>query len=218
MRRPRTPLRAELPLILFLGFLWMVVWQDFHVGTLIIGAVFGTVIVRVFYLPPLRGSGRFNIVWGLAFTLRFLARMVAASFQVAWFTVTPGPRVRNSIISVQLRSHDDFIMTLTGHALELVPGSLVIDVDRTTATLYLHCLNVTDDVDAERIRQDALRTEALLIRCCGNRSDLAVVKAERRLGRVSGLSKTERDRPSALDASLRSEGPAEQPRGRRDDA
>lgn len=194
MKRPKTPLRRELPLIIALGVLWMVIWQDFTVGTLIIGAVYGAIIVRVFYLPPVRGSGRINVAWGLMFTLRFLARMVAASFQVAWLTVARGPRVRNSIISVQLRSHDDFIMTLTGHALALVPGSLVIDVDRTTATLYLHCLNVDDDVDAERIRQDALRTEGLLIRTCGSHSDLAVVNAERRLGRVSGLSKTERDR------------------------
>lgn len=218
MKRPKTPLKLELPLICFLGFFWMAIWQDFTLGTFLIGAIYATIIVRVFYLPPLRGSGRLNLWWGLVFTLRFLVKMIAASFQVSWIAVAVGPKVKNSIISVQLRSHDDFIMTLTGHALALVPGSLVIDVDRTTATLYLHCLNVTDDVDAERIRQDALRTEALLIRCCGNRSDLAVVKAERRLGRVSGLSKTERDRPSALDASLRSEGPAEQPRGRRDDA
>ena len=103
--------------------------------------------------------------------------------------------MRNRIISVQLRSHDDLMVTLVGHSLALVPGSLVLDVDRTTATLYLHCLGVTDDHGAEKIRQDALRTEALLIRTSGNLSDLAVVRAERRLGRVSGLSKTERDAP-----------------------
>ncbi|GAA1183653.1 Na+/H+ antiporter subunit E [Nesterenkonia xinjiangensis] len=213
MKRPRTPLPLELPLIAFLSFLWMALWQDFTLGTLIVGAVLGTAVVRLFYLPPLRGSGRINIWWVLVFTLRFLAKMVAASFQVAWIAVVRGPKVRNSIISVQLRSHDDFIVTVTGHALALVPGSLVIDVDRTTATLYLHCLNVTDDHDAERIRQDALHTEALVLRSCGNRSDLAVVKAEKRLGRVSGFSKTERDQAiptrSAAPASARQRrGPA----------
>lgn len=195
MRRPKTPLRLELPLILFLGFFWMAVWQSFELGTLIIGLVYAVIIVRLFYLPPLRGSGRINLFWGLVFLVRFLGKMVYASFQVSWIAVVKGPRVRNSIISIQLRSHDDLIVTLTGHSLALVPGSLVIDVDRTTATLYLHALNVTDDTDAERIRQDALRTEALIIRTCGNRSDLAVVKAERRLGRMAGFSKTERDAP-----------------------
>lgn len=193
MKRPKTPLKIELPLIAFLGFLWMALWQQFDLGTLIIGLVYGAVIVRVFYLPPLRGTGRINLLWGLIFTVRFLGKMVLASFQVSWIAVRRGPTVHNRIISVQLRSHDDLLVTLVGHSLALVPGSLVLDVDRTTATLYLHCLGITDDHGAENIRQDALRTEALLIRTCGNLSDLAVVRAERRLGRVSGLSRTERD-------------------------
>jgi multicomponent Na+:H+ antiporter subunit E len=137
------------------------------------------------------------------FTARFLVKTVTASFQVSWLSVVTGPRVRNSVISVQLRSHDDLIVTLTGHTLSLVPGSLVLDVDRTTATLYLHALDVTSDEDAEKIRLDALTTEALIIRTCGSRSDLAVVKAEKRLGRMSGFSKTEREAP------FRRHGPAE---------
>jgi len=203
MKRPKTPLKLELPLIAFLGFFWMAIWQDFTLGTLIIGVVYATIIVRVFYLPPLRGSGRLNPFWALVFALRFLGKMVAASFQVSWIAIATGPRVKNSVISVQLRSHDDLMVTLTGHALSLVPGSLVLDVDRTTATLYLHALDVTSDEDAENIRQDALKTEALIIRTCGSRSDLAVVRAEKRLGRVSGFSKTERDAP------FRRHGPAQ---------
>lgn len=195
MKRPKTPLKLELPLIAFLGFFWMAIWQDFTLGTLLIGVVYATIIVRLFYLPPLRGSGRLNPLWGLVFAARFLMKMIAASFQVSWISIVVGPKVRNSIISVQLRSHDDLIVTLTGHSLALVPGSLVLDVDRTTATLYLHTLDVKSDEDAEKIRQDALKTEALIILTCGNRSDVAVVKAEKRLGRMSGFSKTERDAP-----------------------
>ncbi|GAA1817811.1 Na+/H+ antiporter subunit E [Nesterenkonia flava] len=202
MRRPKTPLKLELPLILFLGVFWMALWQSFTVGTFIIGVVYAVIAVRLFYLPPLRGSGRINPLWGLVFLSRFLVKMVYASFQVSWIAVSKGPRVRNSIISIQLRSHDDLIITLTGHSLALVPGSLVLDVDRTTATLYLHALNVTDDADAEKIRQDALRTEALIIRTCGNRSDVAVIKAERRLGRVAGFSKTERETPLPAPGAL----------------
>ncbi|GAB3848303.1 Na+/H+ antiporter subunit E [Nesterenkonia populi] len=197
MRRPRTPLRLELPLILVLGIVWMALWQSFELGTFIIGVIYATIIVRVFYLPPLRGTGRVNPFWGLVFLLRFLGKMVWASFEVSWIAVWKGPRVRNSITSIQLRSHDDLMVTLTAHALALVPGSVVVDIDRTTATLYLHVLNVTDDADAEKVRQDALATEALLIRVLGNRSDLAVIKAEKRLGRVAGLSKTEREAPIA---------------------
>lgn len=197
MRRPRTPLKLELPLILVLGVVWMALWQSFQLGTFVIGVVYATIIVRLFYLPPLRGTGRLNVLWGAAFLVRFLGKMVWASFEVSWIAIVKGPRVRNSITSIQLRSHDDLMITLTSHALALVPGSVVVDIDRTTATLYLHVLNVTDDADAEKVRQDALATEALLIRVLGSQSDLAVVRAEKRLGRVAGLSKTEREAPVA---------------------
>ncbi|MGO1548976.1 MAG: Na+/H+ antiporter subunit E [Nesterenkonia sp.] len=195
MRRPKTPLKLELPLILFLGFFWMVVWQSFEVGTFILGVVYGAIVVRVFYLPPLRRSGRINPFWGLVQMTRFLGKMFIASFQVSWLAVVKGPRIRNSIIGIQLRSHDDLITTLTGHFLALVPGSLVVDVDRTTGSLYLHVINITDDAAAEAIRNDALRTEKLFIRTLGNPSDLAVVKAESRLKRTASLSKAERDTP-----------------------
>ena len=197
MRRPKTPLKLDLPLIVFLGFFWMAVWQSFELGTFILGMVYGAIIVRVFYLPPLRRSGRINIFWALVQMTRFLGKMFLASFQVSWLAVVKGPRIRNSIIGIQLRSHDDLIGTLTGHFLALVPGSLVVDVDRTTATLYLHVINITDDAAVEALRADALRTEKLFIRTLGNRSDLAVVKSETRLQRTAGLSQTERETPAA---------------------
>lgn len=195
MRRPKTPLALELPLILFLGFFWMAVWQSFDLGTFILGLIYGGIIVRVFYLPPLRRSGRLSIFWMLVQTVRFLGKMFLASFQVSWLAVVKGPRIRNSIIGIQLRSHDDLLITLTGHFLALVPGSLVVDVDRTTATLYLHVINVYNDAEADGVRRDALRTEALFIRALGNRSDLAVVKAEARMKRSAGLIKAEREAP-----------------------
>lgn len=191
MRRPRTPLRLEMPLIAFLTFLWMAVWRDFTLGTLLVGLVLGTAIVRVFYLPPLRGTGRFNLFWWVVFAGRFLGRMVFASFQVAWLAVVRGPRVRSAIVAVQLRSHDDFLVTMVGHAVVLVPGSLVLDVDRTTTTLYLHCLDFRGPEDADRVRRSVLRDEALLIRAGGTPSDLAGIRAEKRLGRTPGLSPAE---------------------------
>ncbi len=195
MKRPKTPLKIELPLILFLSVLWMSVWESFTIGTFLIGLAYATFVVRMFYLPALRGTGRVNVFWATVYALRFLLKMTFASFQVAWMAVVKGPRVRNSIVAVQLRSHDDLIVTLTSHTLALIPGSLVVEVDRTTATLYLHALDTTTQEQIDALKRDALRTEALMIRSCGNRSDNALVKAEHRLGRSAGLTPEERRRP-----------------------
>ena len=81
-------------------------------------------------------------------------------------------------MAVALRSHSDFLVTATGHAISLIPGSLVLEVDRSTSTLYLHCLNVGTAEDAEAVRRNVRATEAWLIRIMGSSKDLAALKAE----------------------------------------
>jgi multicomponent Na+:H+ antiporter subunit E len=102
--------------------------------------------------------------------------VVTASVSVAWDAITKGPNIVNSVVAVQLRSHDDLIVTLTGHALALVPGSLVIDVDRPSSTLFLHVLDAEDAEAVERFRSEALSTEAAIVRAIGTKADLALVK------------------------------------------
>jgi multicomponent Na+:H+ antiporter subunit E len=170
--RQRIPLLTELPLIIWLVLVWGALWQDFGPGNLVFGAVIAYAVVNFFYLPPVELSGRFNPLWAAAFLGRFLAQLVTASIQVLWLAVAEGPRLRNAVVAVPLRSHSDFLVTATGHAISLIPGSLVLEVDRSTSTLYLHCLNVTEERDADAIRRDVRATEAWLIRVMGTRTEL----------------------------------------------
>ena len=134
--------------------------------------------VNLFYLPPVGLGGRLNPVAGALFAAKFVYHVAVASFQVLWLAVATGPRIRNAVLAVKLRTHSDLILTATGHAISLIPGSLVVDVDRSCSTLYLHCLNVNGPQDARAFRRQVLRIEADLIRVFGNREELALVRAE----------------------------------------
>ncbi|MHA7220338.1 Na+/H+ antiporter subunit E [Arthrobacter sp. MDT1-48-3] len=178
MSRQHIPLVTELPLVIWLVLVWGALWQDFSPGNLVFGAVLAYVVVNFFYLPPVELTGRFNVLWLIPFLGRFLVKLVTASADVFWLALTRGPRLRNAVVAVTLRSHSDFLVTATGHAISLIPGSLVLEVDRSTSTLYLHCLNVDSPEDAEAIRRDVLTTEAWLVRIMGTRADLASLRAE----------------------------------------
>jgi multicomponent Na+:H+ antiporter subunit E len=180
--RQRIPLVTELPLIIWLVLVWGALWQDFSPGNLVFGAVIAYAVVNFFYLPPVELSGRFNVLWAAAFLGRFLAQLVTASFQVFWLAVAKGPSLRNAVVAVQLRSRSDFLVTATGHAISLIPGSLVLEVDRSTSTLYLHCINITGDQAAEAVRRDVLATESWLIRMMGTRAELDRLKGEEARG------------------------------------
>jgi multicomponent Na+:H+ antiporter subunit E len=178
MTRQRIPLITELPLVIWLVLVWGALWQDFGPGNLVFGALIAYAVVNFFYLPPVELTGRFNVLWVVPFLGRFLYELVTASLQVFWLAVSKGPSLRNAVVAVPLRSSSDFLVTATGHAISLIPGSLVLEVDRSTSTLYLHCLNVTDDAGADAIRRDVRATEAWLIRIMGSRADLAALRTE----------------------------------------
>ncbi|MEC5198707.1 multicomponent Na+:H+ antiporter subunit E [Arthrobacter sp. PL16] len=181
MSRQHIPLITELPLVIWLVIVWGALWQDFGPGNLVFGAVIAYAVVNFFYLPPVELTGRFNVLWVVPFLGRFLLQLVTASVEVFWLAVSKGPKLRNAVVAVKLRSHSDFLVTATGHALSLIPGSLVLEVDRSTSTLYLHCLNVASEEDAEAIRRDVRATEAWLIRIMGTRADFAALRAEEAL-------------------------------------
>ncbi len=77
-----------------------------------------------------------------------------------------------------LRSHSDLLVTATGHVISLIPGSLVVEVDRSTSTLYIHGINVRDAQDVARLRKEVRDTEAGLIRIMGSKEELSALNQE----------------------------------------
>ncbi|MFF2297946.1 Na+/H+ antiporter subunit E [Arthrobacter sp. NPDC058127] len=178
MSRKRISFRTELPLLVWLVVVWGALWRDFSPGNLVFGALIAVVVARVFYLPPVELSGRFNVLRAIPFAVVFLGKVVAASFQVMYLAAFRGPSVTNAVVAVPLRSHSDLMVTATGHVISLIPGSLVVEVDRSTSTLYIHGLNVRNDVDTAKLRKEVQDTEASLIRIMGTRTELDALQAE----------------------------------------
>lgn len=164
--------RRQLPLLLGLMLLWMLLWDDISVGNAVNGALLALVVTRVFYLPPAELSGRFNPYWAAVFVAHFAADLVRSSAHVAALALRPGYVPRNAVIAVDLHTSSDLLLTLTGHALTLIPGSLVVDVDRLNTTLYVHVLDARDDRAIERNRRAILRIEERLVRAIGSDADL----------------------------------------------
>jgi multicomponent Na+:H+ antiporter subunit E len=93
-------------------------------------------------------------------------------------------------VSVQLRTDSDLLLTAVAQALSLVPGSLVLDLDRERRVITVHLLQVRDRADVARCRAGVLATEDRIVRAFGSAGDLAALdrepeQPERRVGRAS---------------------------------
>ncbi|MBP2412519.1 multicomponent Na+:H+ antiporter subunit E [Arthrobacter stackebrandtii] len=181
MRTPKSArsLWQKLPLLIWLVIVWGALWRDFSAGNLIFGAVIAIIVSQLFYLPPIELSGRFNPLRAVGMMLWFIGQVTVASFQVLYWAVVKGPRIRNAVVAVPLRSPSDLLMTAVGHVLSLIPGSLVVEVDRGRATLYVHAMNVQTPAGAAKVRSDVQGFEARLIQVMGTREELAALNAER---------------------------------------
>ena len=177
--RPRNSFLTELPLMLGLVVVWCALWRDFSPAMLLFGFLVAWAITAVFYLPPVRIAGRFNPLWGLWFLVRFIGWVVLGSLEVLWLALRPGPLPRSAVMSTHLRVDDDLLLSTVGGVLSLIPGSLVLEVDRRSGTIYFHVLNADAEHSQRRFQEQARTVEELLILTVGSASLAQAVRTDR---------------------------------------
>lgn len=170
----------QLPLVVGLLVLWLLLWEEITVISVVTGVVLAVLVTRLLYLPPVLLSGRFNPWRGLLFGLRMMWDVTVASLQVAWRSVDLRWQPVNSIIAVPLRTHSDLVLTLTAESVSVVPGTVVVDVDRGRSVLYLHAFGTRTHEDAEGARRAVLGIEERILLAMGTREEAAAVRTVRR--------------------------------------
>jgi multicomponent Na+:H+ antiporter subunit E len=154
---------------------WTLLWGVFSWAHLISGFVVAAVVLTVFPLPPVTFAGRPRPLGLLRFAGRFVADLLVASVQLAVLAVRFGHRPRSAIIRVPLRVPSDLVLTLTGEAVSLIPGSLIVDTDQASTTLYIHVIGVADRDAVERFRREVYRTEARIVRAVGSDAEIEML-------------------------------------------
>ncbi|MEV4274619.1 Na+/H+ antiporter subunit E [Actinoplanes xinjiangensis] len=158
--------------IAVLTTVWMLLWGVFSWFTLLGGFLVSMLVLTVFPLPPVTFAGRLR-PGGLArFAVRFLADLVVASSQLAW-TALAGRRVpRSAVLAVRLAVRSDLHLTLCAEAVSLVPGSLIVDMDRAEGILYIHVFDLTGPADVDRFRRDVRGLEERIVRAVGSDAEI----------------------------------------------
>ncbi|TDW29573.1 Na+/H+ antiporter subunit E [Cryobacterium psychrophilum] len=162
----------QLPAIVGLVVLWMLLWGSFSWLNFVTGTGVAVLVSVSFYLVPVQLSNRVNPWFVLTYLVRLIIDIVRASVQVAGLALSPRLVTSNAILAVHLRTRSDLILTWTAVSTSIVPGSIVVDIDREHSTLYLHVLNVHSAAGIERFRRTVLETERRIIRAVGSRQDL----------------------------------------------
>jgi len=154
---------------------WMLLWGELSWLVFLSGIVVAMVVVTVFPLPPVTFLGKLRPLGLVRFTVRFLIDLVAASVQLAWTAFRFGYQPRCAVIAVHLAVHSDLNLTLCGEAVSLIPGSLIVDIDRDAGVLYIHVFDVSDRAAVERFRSKVHELEARIVGAVGSDEELRQV-------------------------------------------
>lgn len=159
------------PLVIGLVVLWLLLWRSVEPLTVVTGIVTALVVVRVFELPPVPHVGRLRPLAALSLLVWFAGQLVVASVQVAaqaFRALGPSHGPVSGIVRAQLRTRDDLLLSLTAVVLALIPGTVIVEVDRGESVLYLHVLNGATPERLESARRAATETERRLVRAVGS--------------------------------------------------
>lgn len=168
----------QLPFMVWLTVLWMLLWHQFTVLALVTGILAAIFVTRVFRLPTVELVGRVNVWYALVFVVRFLVAVVAGALsvtvQVFDFRRQPGA----AIVEIPLRYADDIVTTHVAVTASLIPGSLVVESDRSRRILYLHVIGVHSRDDVDAFRDEVLRWERRIVRAVGTPAQYRALKAD----------------------------------------
>ncbi|MFF5171091.1 Na+/H+ antiporter subunit E [Micromonospora sp. NPDC000089] len=164
--------RDQAVALAWLVLVWNLLWGDFTLGNLIGGVLVGGAVLLFFPLPPVSFGGRLRPRGLLVLAGSFVAELVSASIHVAVIAIRPGYRPRGAIVAVPMRVRTDLNLALTAELLSLVPGTLIIEVDRDDAVLYVHVLDVRGPADVTDSRARVLAVEARIVRAVGSPDEL----------------------------------------------
>lgn len=165
----------QLPLLLWLVLVWNLLWGTWSWANLLSGVLVALGVTLLLPLPPVIGGARLHPVALARFLGHFVTDLISSGALVAWQTVRPKGIDRSAIITVQLRTDSDLLLTILSESLTLVPGSMVIDLDRERRTIALHILHVRDQGDVERQRDAVLAEEERVVRAFGSPDEIAAL-------------------------------------------
>jgi multicomponent Na+:H+ antiporter subunit E len=168
-------LRNQVPLLVSLILVWNLLWGTWSWANLISGTVVALAVTWLLPLPPVTGGAHFHPLAVLRYLGHFVVDLATSSAQVAWEAIRPSGLRYGAIVSVQLRTDSDLLLTMIAESLCLVPGSIVIDLDREERTMALHLLSVRDSAEVDRQRAAVLATEDRVVRAFGSAEEIAAL-------------------------------------------
>ena len=150
--------------IAWLTFVWVLLWGTVSWANIIAGIVLATAIGLILPLPRVPVEGRIHPLSLLHLLLRLVLDFFVSSAQVAWVAIRPGKPPLGAVMRVRVAIKSDMVLTLAVDYLNLVPGTMVLEIDHRRRMLYVHVFDVRSDKKVRQFYRKVAFVERMFIK------------------------------------------------------
>lgn len=149
--------------LFWLTAVWVALWGRVSAANVLAGAAVGAVIMVALPLPwiPVRGRVRLLPLTKLAAVSVYYG--LESSLQLAWFALRPGPPPVSGVLKVHFAFNSDLVLVLCTNLLNLIPGTMVLELDREQCVVYVHVIDVGSERAVAKFYKTIRVVERLLI-------------------------------------------------------
>lgn len=149
--------------LIWLTAVWVALWGQVSVANVLAGAGVGAVIMVTLPLPWIPTRGRLRPVPLVKLVAISVYYALESSLQLAWFALRPGPSPHSGVLKVEFAFRSDLVMVLCANLINLIPGTMVLEIDREHCAAYVHVIDVSSAEAVAKFYRTIRVLERLLI-------------------------------------------------------
>ncbi len=150
--------------IAWLTFVWVLLWGTLSWANILAGILVALLIIYLLPLPRVPVEGRIHPATVVVLVARLFLDFVVSSAQVGYAAVRPRRPPLSAVLRTRLAIKSDMVLTLAVDYLNLVPGTMVVEIDHRRRLLYVHVFDVSSEKKVRDFYKQVATVERLFIR------------------------------------------------------
>jgi multicomponent Na+:H+ antiporter subunit E len=171
----RIALRAWV--LCWLMLVWILLWGTVSAANVLSGLAVALVITVLLPLPVVPIEGRVHPLSLLRLITTVGYYLMLSSVQVAWLAIKPGPPPLSAVLRAHVAVKSDLVLALAVNIFNIIPGSIVLEIDQARRMLYMHVLDVGSDRAVNQFYRQVAQVERLLVSAFERESDWQPARA-----------------------------------------
>ncbi|MDS1116101.1 Na+/H+ antiporter subunit E [Gordonia westfalica] len=150
--------------IAWLAFVWVLLWGTVSWANVIGGVVLAIAVLTLLPLPRVPVEGRIHPLSVAQLLFRLVFDFFKSSLQIGWMAIRPGRPPLGAVVRVRVAIKSDMVLTLAVDYLNLVPGTMVLEIDHRRRMLYVHVFDVRSEKKVRAFYDQVAYVERMFIK------------------------------------------------------